>query len=96
MTTNNQSSPLVENLMYAASMCVAQGKADDAILLYDKVIALMPQYAQAYYERGRVRHQAGDVQGASDDLKQAFRLSPELEKEITGHFQAGTGTSKCK
>lgn len=86
--------PIVENLMYAAAMCTSQGKIDDAILLYDKVIALMPDYANAYYERGRARHQAGDVCGATEDLKHAFHLSPELEKEITGQFHAGT--SKCK
>lgn len=96
MTTHNQPSPLVENLMFAASMCVAQDKADDAILLYDKVIALMPDYAIAFYERGRARHQAGDVQGAAEDLKHAFLLSPELEKEISGQFHAGTGTKGCK
>ena len=86
--------PIIKNLMYAASICVTQEKAMDAILLYDKVISLMPNYAQAYYERGRVRHMIGDVNGASEDLKHAFLLSPELEKEISGQFQAGI--SKCK
>ena len=96
MTTDKaqQLSPLVENLMYAASMCMTQGKADDAILLYDKVIDLMPNYANAYYERGHARHQTGNPQGAAEDLKYAFQLSPELEKEITGQFHAGT--QKCK
>ena len=87
-------SAIVNNLMYAASMCVSQGKTEDALLLYNKVIDLMPNYAQAYYERGRVRHMIGDGNGASADLKHAFLLSPELEKEITGQFQAGI--SKCK
>ena len=96
MTTDKdlQLSPLVENLMYAASICMKQSKADDAILLYDKVIDLMPNYAKAYYERGRARHQAGNPQGAAEDLKHAFLLSPELEKEITGQFHAGT--QRCK
>ena len=86
--------PIIKNLMYAASICVTQEKAMDAILLYDKVISLMPNYAKAYYERGRARHKIGDTNGASADLKHAFLLSPELEREITGEFQAGI--SKCK
>lgn len=88
MNTNQPTlTPVTENLMYAAALCISQGKADDAILLYDKVIALMPDYANAYYERGRARHLAGDVLGASEDLKRAFQLSPELEKEITASKQ---------
>lgn len=86
MQINTNQPPLsrvTENLMYAASLCISQGKTEDAILLYDKVLALMPDYAKAYYERGRARHLAGDLLGASNDLKRAFQLSPELEKEIT-------------
>ena len=85
MQINTNQPPLsrvTENLMYAASLCISQGKTEDAILLYDKVLALMPDYAKAYYERGRARHLAGDLLGASNDLKRAFQLSPELEKEI--------------
>ena len=88
------SSTLIENMMYAATMCTVQGKVDDAILLYNKVIEQMPDYANAYYERGRARHQSGDLRGAAEDLKRAFQLSSELEKEITGHFHAGT--SSCR
>lgn len=96
ITSNNPThpSPLVENLMYAAAMCMAQGKVDDAILLYDKIIEQMPDYANAYYERGRARHQAGDLRGSAEDLKRALQLSPELEKQITGQFHAGTSTCR--
>lgn len=84
MNTNQPTlTPVTENLMYAAALCISQGKADDAILLYDKVITLMPDYATAYYERGRARHLAGNMTGASEDLKRALQLSPELEKDIT-------------
>lgn len=88
MINNNptQSSPLIENLMYAAAMCMAQGKVDDAILMYDKIVSLASDYAKAYYERGRARHLSGNHRGAAEDLKRAFLLSPELEKEITGQF----------
>lgn len=96
MITDNQSQlpPIIDNLMYAAAICAKQGKADDAILLYDKIIDMMPNLAKAYYERGRAKHQAGNAQGAAEDLKQALQLSPEIEQNITGQFQAGT--SKCK
>ena len=82
-TIHSSLNPVTENLMYAAALCVLQGKANDAILLYDKVLTLIPDYANAYYERGRARHLAGDILGASEDLKRALQLSPELEKEIT-------------
>ena len=96
MEINDQSQfpPIIANLMYAASVCSAQGKTNDAILLYDKIIDMIPDYANAYYERGRAKHQAGDVQGATEDLKKAFQLSPEMEQNITGLFQAGS--TKCK
>lgn len=96
MEINDQSQlpPIIANLMYAASVCSAQGKTNDAILLYDKIIDMIPDYANAYYERGRAKHQAGDVQGATEDLKKAFQLSPEMEQNITGQFQAGS--TKCK
>lgn len=97
MTSDNTDypSPLIENLMYAAAMCVAQGKADDAILLYDKVVGQMQDYGLAYYERGRARLQVGDLRGSAEDLKRALQLSPELEKQITGQFHADTSTSTC-
>jgi len=96
MEINDQSQfpPIIANLMYAASVCSAQGKTNDAILLYDKIIDMIPDYANAYYERGRAKHQAGDVQGATEDLKKAFQLSPKMEQNITGQFQAGS--TKCK
>lgn len=96
MEINDQSQfpPIIANLMYAASVCSAQGKTNDAILLYDKIIDMIPDYANAYYERGRAKHQAGDVQGATEDLKKAFQLSPQMEQNITGQFQAGS--TKCK
>jgi tetratricopeptide (TPR) repeat protein len=89
-----QSSFLIENLMYAATVCVAQGKVADAILLYGKIIEQKPDYANAYFERGRLLHKVGELREAAEDLRRAFQLSPELEKEITGQFHAGT--SSCR
>lgn len=77
----------VQSLMYAASLCMAQNRASDAILLYGKVIELMPEYAVAYYERGRARHQAGDMQGAMNDLKQALAIDSAVVGDVSGEYR---------
>ena len=92
---NKTSMPeVVRSLLYAASVNMSQGQIDDAILLYGKVIEILPNCGEAYYERGRAKHQIGNVRGATDDLMRALQLSPELEKEISGQFRAGTSTCR--
>jgi transcriptional regulator with XRE-family HTH domain len=64
----------------------------DALGISDDETELL--YANAYFERGRLRHKVGELSEAAEDLRRAFQLSPELEKEITGQFHAGT--SSCR
>lgn len=77
----------VRALMHAASLYLAQGKVSDAIFLYDKVIGLMPDYAVAYYERGRARHRVGDLTRAMKDLKQALSLDSTLIGNVSGEYK---------
>lgn len=77
----------VRPLMYAASLCLTKGEVLDAIFLYDKVISLMPNYAVAYYERGRARHRVGDLVGAMKDLKQALELDSTVVGDVSGEYK---------
>ena len=57
-----------------------------ALALYDEAIGLMPDFAEAYERRGRLKMQLHDAAGAADDLKQALALSPEAAGRIDGTF----------
>ncbi|MFN4953834.1 MAG: tetratricopeptide repeat protein [Aphanizomenon sp.] len=39
-------------------------------------IKFNPNYANAYYNRGNVRYDLGDKQGAIDDFNQAIKINP--------------------
>lgn len=87
--TDNSVTPIPgvqETLLQVATALVAQGKASDALCVYDKIIEQTPSLAVAYFERGRVRRQVGDARGAMDDLKRAFQLDPSLAASVSGEF----------
>ncbi len=51
-------------------------------------IANDPGNANLYRERGRLRFQMGDEDGAMQDLRQAIQLNPELINQLAdGSFQ---------
>jgi tetratricopeptide (TPR) repeat protein len=50
-----------------------------AIALLDKVLALEPEYAQAYLRRGLAKSDLGEFSSAFDDATAAIRLSPSPE-----------------
>lgn len=90
METNKENiviSDEIRSLMYAASLCMQQVRFSDAILLYDKVLERMPEYAGAYYERGRARHQLGDARGAMEDLKHALSIDPTVIGDVSGEYK---------
>ena len=41
---------------------------------YNKAIALTPQFAKAYYNRGHLRYKGGDVEAAALDWERAASL----------------------
>ncbi len=57
-----------------------------ALACYDKAIADMPDFAQAFKRRGGVRVRLHDEKGAMEDLQKALSLSPETASEINGLF----------
>jgi tetratricopeptide (TPR) repeat protein len=56
-----------------------QGMGDDeqAIADYDRAIALEPDHARAYHNRGVARFDQGDLEGAIADYTQAIALDPD-------------------
>ena len=59
---------------------------DLALSVMDEALRLLPDFAEGYKERGRIRFMLHDRDGAMDDLKQALRLSPETGKDVEGLF----------
>lgn len=55
------------------------GNADEALKALDVAIAADPQgAAEAYYYRGLIRAEQGDVRGGIDDLTQAIKINPHM------------------
>ena len=57
---------------------VYQEKAelDQAIASYTKAIAILPQYADVYYQRGLAYFAQGDYKRAIEDYNQALKINP--------------------
>lgn len=64
----------------------ASGRADKALALYDEAVAEMPDFAEAFKQRGGVKLRLKDTAGAADDLKRALELRPELGEAFDGEF----------
>lgn len=75
-------------LLLAARIAAAKGLADEAIDLYGQVIELNPFQVEAYRERGKLRLDKGDKQGAQEDMEKVLELSPAEMEGITGDYTA--------
>ena len=67
--------------MYCAIEAFFAGKTDkydEAIRHYDKAIALHPEFAQSYHERGLAYSNKGDFERAVEDLTKAIELNPDF------------------
>ncbi len=64
-------------LLTHARLCVRNGRRDDALAAYDRLIVLEPGNADAYHERGALHVGKGDTLAARADLARAFELAPD-------------------
>ncbi len=64
-------------LLAHARLCVRNNRRDDALAAYDRLIALEPGNADAYYERSVLQVGRGDTLAARADLARAFELAPD-------------------
>lgn len=65
---------------------VANRQLDLALQLMNEAIELLPNFGEAYQERGRIKLLLNDKEGASEDLKKALELNPEAAKKMEGNF----------
>jgi tetratricopeptide (TPR) repeat protein len=66
---------------YSGRGDVLAKRGDDVAALrdFDAAIRLRPDFAPAYYSRGRSYMQLGELSKARADLSEALRLDPKLE-----------------
>jgi tetratricopeptide (TPR) repeat protein len=55
------------------------GNTKDALADYDRAIALKPDYASSYYNRGIAKSNLGDRKNAIDDFNKAAELFKKQE-----------------
>ena len=67
-----------EDYFNSASRKQANGDWIGAIIDYDKAIALHPDFAVAYYDRGIAKQAKGDSAGALADYNKAIELKPDF------------------
>ncbi|QAY94568.1 hypothetical protein CWB41_01435 [Methylovirgula ligni] len=63
-------------LMQRATVAQQEGHLPLALALYDKVVALAPDWAAAWSKRAGTRLLGGDLAGATDDLQHVLKLEP--------------------
>lgn len=69
-------SPTADLLMRRALAAVSVGGESLALDLFDRLVTLEPQWAEALVGRASVRIALGDLDGAERDLESAVRLEP--------------------
>jgi len=81
---------------YTAGLSImGQGHFRAAIPLFERAIAIDPNFAMAYYLRGIAYEQAGDMDRSAEDAKRAFnlvdRVSETERTDITAYYYRFTG-----
>lgn len=59
---------------------------EQSLRIINEAIEFLPDFAEAYKERGRIRYLLNDKAGAAEDLKRSLRLSPNGMHSIDGEF----------
>ena len=75
-------------LMQKARIEQAEGKADEAIATYTKVIDVNPFSTDAFKERGQVKYDKGDMIGAKEDMQKLLEIDPDKVVDISWEYSA--------
>lgn len=73
-------------IVHLATLYERIGLRDKALDLYDEAVNMMPDFADAYKERGGIKHRLGDELGAAEDLKRALELTPVNQSLPDGEY----------
>lgn len=86
--------PIEEVLLLKARLLHAEGKLDDSILYYNKVVDTNPFSATAFKERGAIYLEKGDKEMAEKDMQSFLEVNPKEAEAVNGEFQA-EGREHC-
>lgn len=75
-----------EGAILLGALFMQNGRLDEALGFWNEIIALQPDFAEAYRQRGAVKYQLHNERGAAEDLKRSLELQPESAAEIQGEF----------
>lgn len=75
-------------LMLAARLAHRKGNDDEALLIYNKVVAANPLLTEAYAERGRICYNRGDMRQAEADMQKVLELNPQQLAGVSGDYSA--------
>lgn len=79
---------LEDVLLLNAQLLHAEGQDEQAIAAYDQVIEVNPFHIDAYRERGKIKFDRGDKQGAEEDLQKVLELNPQEMADVSGDYSA--------
>lgn len=77
-----------EVLLLKAHVETAQGKKEEAIETYNKVVEVNPFQIDAFRERGRLKLELGDKTGAEQDMQTVLELDPQQLADVSGEYSA--------
>lgn len=75
-------------LLFKARVETARGNREAAITIYNKVVEVNPFSIDAFRERGRLRLEAGDKDGARQDMETVLELDPQQLADVSGEYSA--------
>lgn len=75
-------------MLFVARLEAAKGHQQEAVDIYSKVIDLNPFHLDAYRERGKIRFDMGDKQGAEEDMQKMLELNPDEVADVNGEYSA--------
>ena len=70
------------------STLISQGKAEQALTIYDQAIQLQPDFVEAYYNRGIVLKGLGQMEEAIKNYDKAIQLKPDFAEAYNNRGNA--------
>ena len=84
--SNSEARQLIDD--YFATFPRVKAYMDEAIATFTKVIEVNPFSPDAFKERGQVKYDRGDMEGAKADMLKVMEIDPEQASNVTGEYSA--------